>query len=268
MNILVLGHSDSAGDWLEDRTAAWPALLQGALREALGRDVTLEHRAFEHLRRDAVATLEAALAGAQPDLVVLALNPYAFAMPAVSFRVRERFGSRAARLYLRWERRFMALTQQGHVRSRLNRGARRVARRMIGVRAFASYEAVIAAYADVLRALARHERLHVLVMGGNRFTAPLRAANPGMLERLDQFARDMEAAAVAHRFAWFNTEASVAGPQRDTYFLADGVHRTLAAHARLAGMLLPVVRALVADEAFAVVGERTRRGPTSLRSPG
>ncbi|MGH2634405.1 MAG: hypothetical protein ACRDG3_13430, partial [Tepidiformaceae bacterium] len=248
MRILVFGHSDSAGIQLPDASAAWPFVLQRLLAEDAKQQFELKHEVLVPLRADAVETVTAAVRAFEPDLVFLHLNPYSFAIQVVGLRVRQRFGKRAATWYRRCESRFDRATSQGRVRRHLNSGARWSARRIIGVAAIAAYPAVVGAYTNILHQLAHSEDLQVVVMGGSRLGTALQSVTPGMVDAIARFATEMEGVTREHRFIWFDTETSVAGPGRDELFLADGVHRSPQGHQRLAAMLLPVVQTIGLQE--------------------
>ena len=248
MRVLVLGHSDSAGVQLSDPSLAWPPLLRGLLNARSQHPWEVKHMVFVPLRADATDAAQAAVDAFEPDLVMVHLNPYSFAIQVVGLRVRHRFGRRAGNLYRKWEYRFDRATSQGRIRVPLNHAARWCARHFIGVAAISSYAAVVDAYTSVLRQLAQDESLQVVVMGGNRLGAAVQSVTPGMTAAIVSFSTEMERVARAHHFVWFDTETSVAGPERDAMFLADGVHRTPLGHQRLATMLVPILETMAAAE--------------------
>ena len=247
MRVLVLGHSDSAGVQLSEPALAWPPQLQGLLNAHSKERWEVKHVVFVPLRADAIDAAQAAVDAFEPDFVMLHLNPYSFAIRVVGLKVRQRFGKRAGNWYRKWERRFDRATSQGRIRVPLNHAARWCARHVIGVAAVSSYAAVVDAYTAILHQLARDENLQVVVMGGSRLGAAVQSATPGMTNAIIRFATEMEHVARSHRFVWFDTETSVAGPGRESLFLADGVHRTAEGHQRLAAMLAPILEAMAAS---------------------
>ncbi len=241
MKLLILGNSDYDGSMLEDDSQSWPYLVGNRLSDDLGIPVEVLNRKLVPSRRDAVATAEALIAEHLPDLVVVGLNPYAFAITRVATRIRNRLGERPYRLYVRLEQAFDRRTREGRVRSRINHAARRVARSTIGAAPLAPVDQIIATYRAVFARLSREEQLQAVIMGGSRLSLNAQFVNSRLLTEVDRFRSSMEEAAAQHHFAFFDTEATVAGPDRETYFLPDGVHRNVLGHERLADMVLPVL---------------------------
>jgi len=248
MRILVLGHSDSSGQPLADPSEAWPFVLQRLLSEGSMDTFEVRHDVVVPLRADAAQVVEDAVEAFAPDVVMLHLNPYSFAIQVVGLRVRQRFGKRAGNLFRGCQLRFDHATSRGRVRGHLNRGARRCARRVIGVAAVATYPAVVEAYTAILRQLARSESLQVVVMGGSRLGAAVQSVTPGMVDAIANFAAEVQDVVREHRFVWFDTETSVTGSGREALFLADGLHRSPQGHRRLAAMLVPVIQAIAWPE--------------------
>lgn len=265
MRILVLGHSDSSGGLLADPSEAWPFVLERLLNECSQTAFEIRHEVVVPLRADAPEMVEAAVVAFAPDMVMLHLNPYSFAIQVVGLKVRQRFGKRAGNWFRVCQVRFDRATSRGPALIRLNHVARRCARRVIGVAAVSTYPAVVGAYAAILRQLARCEELQVVVMGGSRLGTALQSITPGMVESIAEFATEMQGVAREHRFIWFDTETSVAGAERETLFLEDGLHRSPRGRHRLATMLMPVVQAIASPELDAgplrVLADRVRIGP-------
>lgn len=243
MRVLVLGHSDSDGKMLPDRSLAWPRLLEHELAARFENPSEVAHRRVLPLRSDVLQSVETTLRDLEPEVVILSLNPYGFAIQLVSLKIEQHFGPRAGRIYKRIEEGFDRLTRERFLLGGLNSVARRLGRRLLGVASLASYDAVVESYSAILHRLAREENLQVIVMGGSRLSDEIQRLNPGMVEKVDQFASELRQVTETHRLTWFNTEASVAGRDRASLFFPDGVHRTPEAHRRLADMLLPVVAA-------------------------
>ena len=248
MRILVFGHSDSSGGPLADPSEAWPFVLERLLSEGSGDAFEVRHEVVVPLRADAAQVVEDAVEAFSPDIVMLHLNPYSFAIQVVGLRVRQRFGKRAGNWFRVCQVRFDRATSRGWVRVHLNHAARRCARRVIGVAAVATYPAVVEAYTAILRQLARSESLQVAVMGGSRLGTALQSVTPGMVDAIAKFADEMQGVAQEHRFIWFDTEASVAGIGREALFMADGLHRSPQGHRRLATMLVPVIQTIASPE--------------------
>lgn len=241
MKLLVLGNSDYNGSMLPDSADAWPHLVASRLSRELGVRVEVLNRNLIPSRRDAVSTVEALIAEHRPDLVVVGLNPYSFAITRVATRIRKRLGERPYRAYVRVEEAFDRHTREGRVRSRINRAARRAARSTIGAAPLAPVEQIVETYRTVFARLSREEDMQAVIMGGSKLSLNAQMVNAKLLAQVDQFRAAMTEAAYQHRFAFFDTEPTVAGAERESWFLPDGVHRNEAGHARLAEMVYPVL---------------------------
>ena len=241
MKLLVLGNSDYNGSFLEDDTRAWPHLVGQRLSQDLRLPVEVVNRNLVPSRRDAVATAEALIAEHRPELVVVGLNPYSFAITRVATTIRKRFGERPYRVYSRVEKAFDDRTRDGRVLSRVNHAARKVARSTIGASPLAPVEQIIETYKTVFARLSREEDLQAVIMGGSKLSLNAQMVNAKLLAEVDQFRVSMSEAAHQHHFPFFDTEPTVAGPDRESYFMPDGVHRNELGHQRLAEMVYPVI---------------------------
>lgn len=246
MKLLVLGNSDYNGSLLADPRKAWPHLVGEMLSDELGAPVEVINQNLIPSRRNVLSEVEGLIAEHQPELVVVGLNPYSFAVTTVAARVRQRMGHRTAKVYTRLEHAFDRRTRTGRVRPHLNRLARRVARSTIGAAPLAPVEQIIETYRSVFVRLAHEEQTQAVIMGGSKLSLNPRLINGRLLAQVDQFRAAMSAAAQQHRFPFFDTEPTVAGPDRESYFVPDGVHRNERGHARLADMVYPVITAEVA----------------------
>lgn len=243
VNLLVLGNSDYDGSLLADPLESWPHLVGRRLGDQLGTPVTVVNRNLVPSRRSVLNEVETLIGEYRPDLVIVGLNPYSFAVTTVAARVRERFGHSAARAYTRLERSFDARTRRGRVRTRANRVMRQFARTTLGAAPLAPVEQVIDTYRSVFARLAQEEETQAIVMGGSRLSLNPHLVDGRLLGAVDRFRDEMRAAAEGHRFPFFDTEPTVAGSERESYFMPDGVHRNERGHARLAEMVYPVILA-------------------------
>jgi hypothetical protein len=180
---------------------------------------------------------------ARPEYVVVSLGTYLCTVGVVSLRVRERFGERAERLYHRAEQAFSRKTRNaGPFARALNRFGRRAARRLIGTSLYASPEEVIAVYEAIVRGLAHHEGVQVVVMGEHFFSRDQQRANPQMVATIRHVHAVFKSLADAHHFIWTNVEEAFReSGRREEMTAADGVHNTSDGHQTLANMLIRVI---------------------------
>ena len=251
MRILILGHSDSSGINLPRREAAWPWLVASRLEEELHDPVEIDHRELSPIRPGTPDFVASLVEETGPDILCLAVNPFWFAGSTVRVKVQRQFGPDFARRYLRLEAAFDRHTRSGAVRSRINRAARKVTRRVVGTAAPAPLETVQASYQGMLSRLSQFEDLPVLVLSGNRlpeWTAknpPLRAAINGFLAAIEESAR-------RHRFEWFDTESTFGDLPRNSQLFADRIHRNELGHQRHADSVFPVLLQLAQTHTSAV----------------
>jgi lysophospholipase L1-like esterase len=243
MRILVLGHSDSGGRQLADRSQAWPWLVAERLEQATGKAVEIDHRELSPIRPGTAEFVAQLVDGTEPGVVCVAVNPFWFAGATVSLRVQQRYGPQVAGRYRRIEQAFDRHTRSGRLKRPLNRFARRVTRRVVGTAVPGSLEQVRTSYEDILTRLSQFEQLPVLVMAGNRLPE-WTAKNAALRKQIDDFVSAMEVTVRRHRFAWFDTETTFAGEPRSKHLFADGIHRNEYGHLRHADGVFPVVAAL------------------------
>jgi hypothetical protein len=242
VRILIYGHSDTFGVALPDSTLAWPSLVEGELAALLGRPVEVAQKPFLPIQSGAGARAEAILAESPADVAVFATNAYGFAVTTVANRLRSRFGETTSRRYVKLERRINRWTAAMPLGSRINNGGRRVARKVLGTAPRSTYEDVVEAHMEVLRVLARHEQLQVIVMGGNKLSSWIQRENPSLILRVETLREMIENFCREHHFTWFNTEAALLPGNRERSFLPDGAHRNAEAHRHFADLVLPVLR--------------------------
>ena len=215
----------------QQRGGVWP--------EIVGRELSAEVRNVElyPAAGGAITGADRLVREFAPDIVILALSPGAFMRRTVKGRVRERWGPALFAWSFRLERVFVRLTPGDGRGATVRRAGRRLGARLVGTAPAASYDEVASAYRAVRAGLAASEHIDVIVMGGSRFS--LAAQVSLAMPLIERFRHEMMAAAGQHHFAWFDTEAPFAGPERESYFLSDGIHRNLRGHARMAQALLP-----------------------------
>lgn len=222
---------------LSDPKLAWPVLLQLELPAVIDEPVEIVHHKLSAVRPEALSLLEKWLGESQPNVVTLGVNPYAFAISSVYQKVRHRFGQKAADRYMRVEQKFDRWTGDTFV----NAIGRRFVRKTVGVATYSTYDQVMQAYTAFMRRLAREEDLQVVVMAGARLSNRLHLLDDTMVNMIDQFREEVRQLTEDHRFVFFDTESTVEGPDRESYFQDDGVHRNPSGHRRIADMVLPVI---------------------------
>ncbi|HXU23319.1 MAG TPA: SGNH/GDSL hydrolase family protein [Tepidiformaceae bacterium] len=244
MHVSVIGHSDSIGLKLEPGEDSWPVLLGKMLSEELNEPVPVDSWRFAAYGPHAVPWAIGKVTAAQPDVVVIMVSSYWCAFGRVSNKVRQRFGQRAERWYLRAEDGFVKHAEREHGTGKpTNTRTRRFMRRVVGVSAYAGLEEVTDVFTTVVRKLAQLEHLQVILVSDHHFTEAVRQANAGILPTLAHFEAVIRPIANEHRFLWLDIEDALKeGGRREEMVLGDGVHLTAEAHARVAAMLMPVVR--------------------------
>jgi hypothetical protein len=242
LRVLILGHSDTFGTQLPDRSAAWPQIVLRELPALVGRPVELHQRPLLPLRPDKGARAESILQGFPADIVIFATNPYGFAVETVANRVQQRFGERFSGRYLKLEKKLDAWTRNGRMGRAVNHGTRRVVRKVIGTAPNSSYQEVVDAHMEILRVLARDEQLQVMVQGGNKLSSWLQKEDKTLTERVETLGKVVQQFCREHHFTWFDTEAALLPGARERSFLPDGVHRNPEAHRHFADIILPILR--------------------------
>ncbi|MGI8927335.1 MAG: SGNH/GDSL hydrolase family protein [Tepidiformaceae bacterium] len=193
------------------------------------------------------------VAAANPDVVVLPLSAYTFGVGFVALRVRERWGERAWRWYLRIGGRVDAgLAGQSGLRLKAREAAQGIARKLIGTASHAPAAEVTAVYAEVIRQLARGEGAQVLVVAESRFGRRIQELNPGLVPAIEAFQSELRPLAQEHRLPWVDAELAVAaGGDRERAMAPDGVHHSAYGHRLYAAMVLDALVAALAPAAAA-----------------
>ncbi|MEO8538333.1 MAG: hypothetical protein ABI577_01240 [bacterium] len=256
VRILIYGHSDTFGVALADGTQAWPNLVMQELPHLVGRPVEVTQRPFLPVRAGAGERAERILGEHPADIVVFASNPYGFAVATVANRLRGRLGETNTRRYTRLERKLNKWTRAIPMGDRINNTGRRMARKVLGTAPESSYQDVMQAHSEVLRVLARHESLEVVMMGGNKLSTWIQKEKPALMLQVESMREMVEEFCREHHFTWFNTETALLPGVRERSFLPDGVHRNAEAHRHFANLILPVLKAC---------GERAMEGEPVLQ---
>ena len=245
MRLHIVGHSNARTDDVGESGRQWPVRLRDGLAAELGEAVVLTGTRLAPYGPKAAGIGLADFEEARPDYVVVSLGTYLCTVGVVSLRVRQRFGRRAERLYQRAEQAFSKRTGNGgRLATALNRAARRTARRLVGTALTASPDEVIGVYETIVRGLAHHEGVQVVVMGEHYFSREQQRANPAMVATIERVHRVFKNLAEAHHFLWANVEETFqATGRRAEMTAADGVHNTPEGHQALADMLIGLIAA-------------------------
>lgn len=243
MRVTVLGQSASAGNGLADTSLAWPWLMKAAIEEHTGGPIELTHVSVVANGPRAVDYAMGKVESSSPDLVILVVGSYLCAVALVSEQVRHRFGARAHRWYQSLERRFDKTTRpKGGVPGRTNSLARRIVRKVIGARPYATVEDVAGCYEEMLRRLASREGLQVVVMFEPSWPAWIDAENKGAIAAWTGVVPRTKAAAEHHHFPWAESNPIYStAPDREALYMPDGVHKTIEGHRYQADALIPVM---------------------------
>lgn len=242
VRVLVLGHSGTAGFGLESPAQTWPALLaQQVSTPVRPCDVTTVQ--FHPVGTRAVEFATTKIESLAPDLVVISINAYPCAIPVVSESVRVRFGRRAERFYLRFERRIERRSNLAGPVAETRETSRRWARRILGARPVASVAEVAGVYTEVLRRSARLEGVQVLCLAEAAFSAEVRMRVPTVVTKVRELHDAVHAVANEHRFDWCDASAWV---EPDCgYWHADGVHLSAKGNEQYADRLTAVLAQLL-----------------------
>jgi hypothetical protein len=233
VNVCVLGHSDSDGGLLPAGEKSWPELLQAHLSEVTGQPAAVTRTRLVPMGSRAVGLALEHVTHCDPDLVVLAIGPYWCAFETVSTSVRNRFGERVERWYLRFERWFSRGLEGGSVVVRPKLGIRRLVRRILGTAALTTYDEVAGTYAQILRRLSQDEHLELFVLECHHFTRAIRGLNPGLMVAARRLHDDLQASVPEGRLIWADTEEAISEGGRRDEMLMDGLHMTGEGHRRV-----------------------------------
>jgi len=236
VKVLVFGTSDSSGEQLADREAAWPWQAARAISAARNEPVEIVHR---HLYLEAPGSMtyfERELTRHAPDAVVLVTSCFSFTFRTVPNRVRRRFGKRAGDWAAARIRDFDSAIagEQGTLKARANQLGHSLGQKLIGTSTQADYRPVLETYFAAVDRLARLEDTPVVVVGSAQFRGDLARKWPKQERMIIDFNRRMEHACATRRLAWIDKEGMTRGlPDRDGMYL-DPVHKGMAYHDGLA----------------------------------
>lgn len=235
--VLLFSHSDAEGRFSGGR--GWGTML--GEREA---EVALVSVDFFAGAPSSAAYAARKVAEHEPDVIVLPLGTYGFAMEYVELRIRRLLGERAGRLYKRAEVKFdHATRQRDREPRRFNRWARRLLRSTIGAEGAVAQEEYTAHVEETLRAIARFEDSRVVIV--TRYPGTGALDSKRTRPRREAFHRRVEAIAGQHRFALIDVGAALAPYGEPKQFFVDLIHLNAAGHA----LIGPVVqRAVLEDE--------------------
>lgn len=245
MKGLILGDSDTDGS----RTGGvhWPDMVITDLAAA-GVGLTLDSVRFSAVPTNSPAYAERKMRELAPDIVIVPVSAWVFAVLFVEFRVQRLFGKRAAHLYKRWETRFERATRRGAPEpAGANKVGRSLARRIIGADPQVSPAQLADNYHELFRILARFEDTQVVAMmypGINRATLPARVARA----RADFVAR-VKKSADSFWFGWVSGEDMFPLSVDMKAFALDEVHFNEAGHRRIADAMVAAIRPLATGEA-------------------
>jgi hypothetical protein len=231
MKLLVIGSSDTGGSTLPDPSQAWPFLVAAEIEPIIGEPLDVTDLPLVPAGPKAVPRVEAALAKAEPDIVVFAFGGYHFLVGTVGLRVRRRYGERAYRLFRRLELRFEGMTADAHGgRARLNRAGRRLARIVIGAEPLATEEEVTSIELEIMRQLSQREGTIVVIMYAPPLADGVDRENKGANRRLAVHRDFMNAAARRHHFLIADCIPGFAAAATSPLRHSDGVHKNAAGH--------------------------------------
>ena len=225
------GHSDSGDSYLPDGVLPWAERTRAWIEAASGTPCELQQVRFAPIGSRAVDYLLDQVARAAPDILVLPLGTYVFAVGTVEESIRARFGAQVQRLYRRSEAAFQRGTSDGQRRRRTNRAGRRIARTVIGTRAMATVEQTATIYVEILHRLAQIESLQVVAVADARFSLETQKRNPGLHDKVERMHAILLPVIEQHHFMLADLEGALRkAPDRSVFHHDDGVHTTAAFH--------------------------------------
>jgi hypothetical protein len=241
VKLLVLGHSDSDGSKLSDPADGWPWMLQRMVEER-GAACEVAHRPL-FAGPSAPGHVERQLEREHPDMVVMATSTHAVVVRLVSVRVRERWGERPARAAARVEQ-FVGRHPgpAGSSRAAMMTRFRRIGRTIAGTGPALTPDALLESYDACMRALARHEDVRTIILGGAGYTGDVVRLNPGMEASQERMQSQLRELALRHRFDWLSHEELLGGPAgKLPFFQGDGIHTDERSQLRVAEAIAPLL---------------------------
>ena len=242
VKLLVLGHSDTDGTHLADPADGWPWVIERMLRDS-GTACEVVHR---HLFAGPTAPgyVDRVVEQERPDVVAMATSTHAVIVHLVSNRFRERWGERPARAAARVEQ-FVGRHSgpAGSRRAAATSVFRRIGRRIAGTGPAITPAALTESYDGCMRALARHEDIRTIVLGGAGFTGDIPQFNPGSEAAQRRMQVQLRELALRHRFDWLDHEELLGGPLKKlTFFHADGMHTDKHSQRCVAEAIAPLLK--------------------------
>jgi len=247
MQILVLGNSDTRGDFAAGQT--WPWVAAAVLEADDGSPVSVVERGYSATRPEAAAYAETVARELRPDVVVVPLGTFAFTVGFTWVRVQRLFGKRVARWYRKTEAAVDVHTRDtARQPNRLGSAARTMMRRTVGTQPMTSWSALAGNYVEVIRALARVEDVEVLLVA----YPPERGSSVTNRKAEDQRLRFLaavgEEAARRHYRLVDSRSAYLDAPDPAELYTPDGFHSSLAGHVVLGTLVGKAVSDMSAGE--------------------
>ncbi len=234
VKILVLGNSDTAGEFVHAKT--WTRVAADVVTEQSGETAEITEVRFGAIGARAAEVAERKVREFEPDLVILPAGTFAYTVGFVGVQVRHRFGKRAGRLYKRLEGAFEQRTgsgnggQPGGAKAALNHAGRKLARTVIGARPLTTQEELTEGFRQVLHAIARVEAVDVLLVAYPAETGRLANKKLATPARRMRFLADIRQAAEAHHYRLLVADRQFAAHPEGSLITADGFHLNEAGH--------------------------------------
>jgi len=240
MRILVLGGSGTDGGRLADASKSWPCLLKAQLPPLVGEDVEIVSKGYFVDNAGAMPYLEKVLSEQQPDVLIIAISPFSFAVGTVANRIGRLLGKRAGNIS---KRTFDAiddrtLKQKSGPRLWANRRLHWVARTFVGQEGELSERETRGRYIATFDRLAREEAMTVVAMGPVQHMGRLALSQRGMNKKIEEFSNALELESRRRHFAWVDRQALVPTAMSPEALLVDELHGAELTHHLTAGALL------------------------------
>lgn len=234
MKILIIGASDTLGNYLPDRSESTFNVLARELPVLMNETVEVSHmRFYSHFKNAPEHALRNVRLRA-PDITVVAAHSMAFTTPSVGARLVHIFGWKTGRWLERriWDADRRA--RKGGIWARVRKPSRSLFHHTIGTTTYASVEDTIRSYGKTIGLLARIEDMQLVLLG------TFQPRRDGEITPHAQLNAGLAAVAAARRIGWIDRQLIVTG-LGGAAFQANGLFSTPLVHRKVAEAVMAAV---------------------------